>query len=180
MPIIRLAAERDLPAITDLMRWAAEETTATFTIHPRSLEEWSGKWQRSRAFYPWLVASEGDQFLGFAKSSPFRDNDAYAWTAEVSVYVRPEHHGKGIARDLYSRLFSQLHLQGYFAAVAVVTSENEGSIRFHERIGMKRTGTLSEVGFKFDRKLGIVFFELALQDSFQKPGPILSVAEAAG
>ena len=180
MTTVRAAAENDLPAITDLMRWAAEETTATFTIHPRSLEEWSTKWQRSRAFYPWLVATAGDEFLGFAKASPFRDNDAYAWTVEVSVYVRPEHHGKGIARELYSRLFSQLHLQGYFAAVAVVTSENEGSILFHERVGMKRAGTLAEVGYKFDRKLGIVMFELALQDSFQKPGPILSVAEAGG
>lgn len=180
MTTLRAATESDFVAIAELMRWAAEETTATFTIHPRSVEDWVKKWQRSRDFYPWLVAVAGDEFLGFAKASPFRDNDAYAWTVEVSVYVRPQHQTQGIAKQLYSQLFARLHLQGYYTAVAVVTGDNEVSLRFHERIGMRRAGELKQVGYKFDRLVGVVLFELALQDSFQKPGPILTVAEAGG
>lgn len=177
MPEIRLAQERDLAAITDIMRWATEETLATFTIHVRSVADYRAKWEKSRAFYPWLVAVEGDLVLGFAKAGSFRENDAYAHTVEVSVYLRPEHQRLGLGRKLYDRLFAILHLQGYHHLVAVVTSANQGSIDFHERIGMKRAGTIEGCGWKFDRFVGIALLEMRIQDDHQKPGAILGVAE---
>jgi L-amino acid N-acyltransferase YncA len=179
MPTIRLAEERDFPAITAIMKWATEETLATFTIHPRDEAFFRAKWEKTRQFYPWLVATEGDQVLGFAKAGSFRDNDAYSHCAEVSVYLAPANQRRGIGAKLYERLFALLHLQGFHQLIAIVTSANEDSIRFHERIGMKRVGAIADCGWKFDRFLGITILELRIQDAHQKPGQILTVAEVA-
>ncbi len=183
MTEIRLATAEDIPAIAALMKWATEKTLATFTIVPRGAAEWLAKREKSRAFYPWLVAIEPGEdgvtpeVAGFAKAGAFRDNDAYAHTVEVSVYLWPRHHRKGIGRRLYDRLFAILHLQGYHQVVAIVTAENAESIAFHERIGMRNAGTLRRCGFKFDRFAGITFLEIAIQDDQQKPDRILSVAD---
>lgn len=175
---IRLATERDLEGIASILKWATEETTATFTIHPRSAAEVRAKWEKSKAFYPWLVGADESGVLGFAKAGSFRDNDAYAHTVEVGVYVRPEHQRRGLGRKLYDRLFATLHLQGFHQVVAIVTSDNLDSIAFHERFGMKRVGAISDCGWKFDRFLGITILEMRIQDDHQKPGRILTVEEA--
>lgn len=177
MTEIRFVEDRDIPAIASLMKWAAESTVATFTVFPEDESAWRARWIHTRALYPWLVAYEGDAMAGFAKAGPFREKDAYAYTVEPTVYVHPEHHGKGVGRKLYDRLFSLLHRQGYFTAIAVVTGGNAAAIAFHERVGMKRIGTLERVGWKFDRWQSIVFFELMLQDVQQQPGPILQVTQ---
>lgn len=177
MADIRLANDADIAAITDIMRIAAEESIATFTIHPLGEAEWRAKWEHSRAFFPWLVAVEQGEVLGFAKAGQFRDNDAYVYTVEVSVYLRRAHQKKGLGKQLYDRLFGLLHLQGYHRVIAVVVSENEDSIAFHERMGMARSGSIARIGWKFDRFLGITYLDMGLQDDHQMPGRILTVAE---
>jgi L-amino acid N-acyltransferase len=46
--------------------------------------------------------------------------------------------------------------------VAGVDAENEGSLRFHERLGFERVAHFKEVGFKFGRWLDLVFLERGL------------------
>ena len=51
---------------------------------------------------------------------------------------------------------------GKHVMVAGVDAENAGSIRFHERLGFERVGHLHEVGFKFGRRLDLVFLQRML------------------
>jgi phosphinothricin acetyltransferase len=46
--------------------------------------------------------------------------------------------------------------------MAGVDAENASSIRFHERLGFERVGHLREVGFKFGRRLDLVFLQRML------------------
>ena len=46
--------------------------------------------------------------------------------------------------------------------MAGVDADNAGSIRFHERLGFERVGHLREVGFKFGRRLDLVFLQRML------------------
>ncbi len=48
---------------------------------------------------------------------------------------------------------------GFHTLVALVTDENEASIRLAEKTGFRRTGTLEEVGFKFDRWLDVAVYQ---------------------
>jgi L-amino acid N-acyltransferase len=46
--------------------------------------------------------------------------------------------------------------------VGGVDAANEGSLRFHERLGFERVTPLREVGFKFNRWLDLVFVQRIL------------------
>ena len=86
--IIRWAEKSDLQSLVDIFNYEVLNVTASFSIRPRSLEErtvWFEQHDRGR--FPLIVAEEDKRAVGYASLSVYRDNDAYAATVELSVYV---------------------------------------------------------------------------------------------
>lgn len=148
---VRLAISDDLPAILAISNRAAAETAANFAVEPETLESWQRSFAETRDRYPWYVAtdSETGTLTGFAKASPWKGRCAYDYTAEVTVYVVPAHHRRGIGRALYERLFATLRGQGYRTVLAGIALPNPASVRLHESFGLTHLGTLERVGWKF-------------------------------
>jgi len=163
------AARADLEGILALANWAADNTTANFATSPESLDDWTASYDGTHQRYPWLVARESDRIVGFAKASPHRARGAYAWTAEVSVYVHPESHRRGVGRALYARLIPTLRDQGYVTLLAGITTSNPVSQRLHEVAGFVRCGTLRRAGWKFGQWHDVGWWELQLRDGAPKP-----------
>ncbi len=57
--------------------------------------------------------------------------------------------GAGVGSALYRALFARAREMGVAAIVAVVGTDNAGSVRLHERAGFALVGTAVEVGWKF-------------------------------
>src|SRR5688572_22026783 len=115
---VRLATRNDIPAILAISNWAAINTPANFAIEPETIQSWTESWDKTHQMYPWLVVEdETGDVIGFAKASPHKGRCAYAWTAEVSVYVHQEHHGCGIGSALYAKLIPILKSQGYVTLI---------------------------------------------------------------
>lgn len=51
----------------------------------------------------------------------------------------------------------------YATLVAGIDASNEGSIKMHERMGFEFSGVIKKVGFKFDKWLDLVFYQLDLK-----------------
>jgi putative acetyltransferase len=176
--LIDRATLDDVPAVLALANWAAEHTAANFATSPEPLADWVASWQGTHERYPWLVARQGGSVVGFAKASAHRARHAYDWTAEVSVYVDPAWHGRGVGRALYALLISTLRAQGYVTLLAGVVPPNPASERLHERAGFVRCGTYRRAGWKFSRWHDVVYFERHLWPAVVPPQPTCSVAEA--
>lgn len=173
---IRLATRDDLLPIVDISNWAAIHTPANFAIEPETLSSWMQSFDQTRAMYPWLVAVNNDnQVIGFAKASPHRGRCAYAWTAEVTVYIDHQHHRQGIGTALYELLMPLLKAQGYVTLIAGITVPNPASERLHETFGFKRCATFERVGWKFDQWHDVGYWELILTDG--PPAKIRPVAD---
>ena len=177
MVTIRLAAREDLPAVVALSNWAALHTTANFATEPEPEAQWVATWETTRAVHPWLVAVEGERVVGFAKSGPHRARGAYAWTAEVSVYVDAAVHGRGVGAALYGRLIPTLREQGYRLLLAGITMPNPASVRLHEKAGFVRCGTYHRVGWKNGAWHDVGYWELQLADGVEPPRPVRPVAD---
>jgi len=177
MPI-RLASAADLPAILEISNWAALNTPANFAVEPESLADWQRSWSETRERFPWLVAVEaGDRVVGFAKASSWKGRCAYHWTAETTVYVHPDHHGRGLGRALYARLIELLAAQGYRTLLGGITVPNEASVRLHESFGFRKVALLERVGWKFGQWHDVGYWELVLGEPSEAPKAIRPVSE---
>jgi phosphinothricin acetyltransferase len=177
---IRLAVFDDVQPILAISNDAAMTSPANFAIEPEPLEAWQSAWRSTNDRHPWLVAmDEAGTVIGFAKSSPWKARAAYAWAAEVSVYIRPDHHGRGIGKALYERVFDLLRAQGYHLAIGGITLPNPVSVRLHESFGMRHVGTFQRNGWKFGAWHDVGYWSMPLQPADVPPGPIRPVAEVA-
>ena len=98
---------------------------------------------------PWLVATRGDDVVGYAYASRHRARRAYRWSVEVSVYLREREQGRGTGRALYAELLGEVRSLGYAMALADITLPNASSVRLHEAMGFQPIGVFSSVGYKF-------------------------------
>src|SRR5688500_8403857 len=76
---------------------------ATFQTQAPSWEDWD----KAHVSNSRLVAIDHEQVVGWAALSPVSSRCVYAGVAEVSVYVDPAFHGKGIGKLLLHELIIQ-------------------------------------------------------------------------
>ncbi|GAB3939182.1 GNAT family N-acetyltransferase [Corynebacterium tapiri] len=164
---IREATEADVPNLTDINTWAVEETVATFVeVAPTEAER--AEWMRERQSRGWpvLVAYEGEEFLGYASYGEFRPASGYRHTLEHSIYVSPSTHGKGVGTALMRALIDAAQADPeVWDLIATVEGSNEASLRMHEKLGFVERGRLPGVGFKFGRRLDLVYLQLSTENT---------------
>jgi L-amino acid N-acyltransferase YncA len=113
---------------------------------------------------PYLVAEDEEgRVLGFAYASPFRPRAAYRYTAEESVYVHPNHIGRGVGKALVAEVIAICEAMGLRQLVAVIgDSANVGSRALHRSLGFTEIGIGRAFGFKHGRWVDIVQMQRAL------------------
>ena len=152
--LIRPARSEDFAAIVAITNHYIATTAIHFAYEPLAEADIRAMWERYRDRHPWLVtedaASTGGagRVVGYAKSGVWRDRAAYAWTAEVGLYIAPDARSKGIGTALYSALLAELVDRGFRSAVAGITLPNAASIALHEKLGFEHVGTFADAGWK--------------------------------
>jgi phosphinothricin acetyltransferase len=113
--------------------------------------------------FPVLAAvAAGGELQGFASYGVFRAWPAYKYTVEHSVYVAPEHRGKGLGKQLLRRIITEAEKQDYHVLVGCIDSRNAVSIAMHRTFGFQHVGTMQQVGFKFGDWLDLEFYQFIL------------------
>ncbi|WP_163370295.1 GNAT family N-acetyltransferase, partial [Escherichia coli] len=81
---------------------------------------------------PVLVSEEEGVVTGYASFGDWRACDGFRHTVEHSVYVHPDHQGKGIGRLLITELIKEARQIGKHVMVAGIEAQNRASIHLHE------------------------------------------------
>ena len=161
--VIRPAGEGDLPGITAIYNDAVANTTAIWNDQPVDLANRRGWFiARTAQGFPVLVAEEDALTVGYGSFGDFRPFEGYRFTVEHSVYVAEGVRRRGIASSLLAALEERARDLGKHVMVAGIASDNEASLRLHERFSFVETGRMPEVGFKFGRWLDLVLMQKAL------------------
>ena len=114
---IRLATEDDAGQMLEIYGPVVRDTIISFEEQPPSTEEFRGRIRTVLERVPWLVCDIDGHIAGYAYATPFRTRAGYRWSAELTVYVHPSHHRRGVGRALYTALLCCLAGQGYRTAV---------------------------------------------------------------
>ncbi|WP_071515273.1 GNAT family N-acetyltransferase [Geitlerinema sp. PCC 9228] len=160
--LIRPAIEKDLAAIGEIYNYYVLYSTATFAETPCSATEQEDWWQAHGDRYPVLVAEGDSDIVGWASLSPYIERCAYRFTAEVSIYIRPEMTGQGLGSCLLENLLDAGRKAGLHTVLAIITTESQSSLRLHAKAGFQEVGRLKQVGYKFDRWCDTAILQLLL------------------
>jgi L-amino acid N-acyltransferase len=159
----RQAERSDAEAIRAIYNPEVLESTVTFDLVPRSIEDQQAWLDEHSGGHPAIVATDADDnVLGFGSLSPYRPRAAYATTVEDSVYVRRDCRGSGVGAALLDELVRLGTAHGFHAAIARIVGNHEASIALHARCGFAEIGTEHEVGRKFGRWLDVVLMQRML------------------
>nr|WP_318381673.1 L-methionine sulfoximine/L-methionine sulfone acetyltransferase [uncultured Enterobacter sp.] len=160
---IRFACKEDCAAIAEIYNHAVLHTAAIWndtTVDVDNRIAWFEA--RTLAGYPVLVSEENGVVTGYASFGDWRAFDGFRHTVEHSVYVHPDHQGKGLGLTLMEHLIVEARRIGKHVMVAGIEAQNAASVHLHEKLGFITTGQMPQVGTKFGRWLDLTFMQLQL------------------
>ena len=115
---IRVAVDSDLAAIVDIYNAAIPTRTATAQLEPVTVEQQTPWFEAHGVRHPIWVACEDDAMAGWLSVTPWSDRTAYDATAEISVYLAPAFHKRGIGARLVRHAIAQAPLLGIDTLIA--------------------------------------------------------------
>ncbi len=143
--IIRDAVESDLPAIVAIYNAAIPGRLATADTEPiavSSRHAWFGQHDAAR---PLWVAAIDLAVAGWLSFQSFYGRPAYRATAEVSVYVSPDHQRRGIGRALLANAVDAAPRLELKTLLGFIFGHNEPSLRLFGEFGFQRWALLPRV-----------------------------------
>lgn len=169
---IRYAVKDDCAAIAAIYNHAVINTAAIWNDQTVDADNRIA-WFEARALlgYPVIVSEENGVVTGYASFGDWRAFDGFRHTVEHSVYVHPEHQGKGLGLALMERLIEEAKRIGKHVMVAGIEAQNQGSIHLHQKLGFTITGQMPQVGTKFGRWLDLTFMQLQLDNRSDPDAP---------
>jgi L-amino acid N-acyltransferase YncA len=159
MLTIRKATLEDLVAITEIYNEAILQTVATFDTEPKTIEEQTTWFVNHDSKHLILVAEQDGLVAGWASLSKWSDRCAYSDTAEISLYVKKEHHRKGIGRKLLKQIVKEGQKNGLHTLIARITEGNEPSVNLFKHERFELVGVMKEVGRKFGKLLDVYLMQ---------------------
>ena len=179
-----MATVADAPALREIYLPYVRTTAVTFELTDPSLEEFSERVRTTLERYPYIVAVDEDEIVGFAYAKAFRPRAAYLHSIETSIYMRMDYRGKGVGRRLYETLAKLLMLQNVYnmeACIAHCEPADEyvpaTSRLFHERLGFRLVGKFTKCAHKFGRWYDMIWMEKILGDHIANPDPFMPLPQ---
>ena len=92
-----------------------------------------------------IVAIENDRFIGIAAYSASRYPQMNGYGEIISIYLLPEHIGKGYGKSLLQTAINGLEELGFKDIFLWVLEDNRSARRFYERCGFACDGTSTDI-----------------------------------
>ena len=173
----RLADVSDTKEILDIYAPYITDTAITFEYDIPSIEEFRGRIEHISLEYPYVVCTYKDEIIGYAYAHRYGERAAFQWDVELSIYLDMNYKSLGIGKILYNKVIEILKLQNVQNIYACITSANDKSIKFHEKMGFEFIGIFKDTGYKFDSWYGVNWMGIAVGDINEKPEPVKMINE---
>ncbi|MDK2807948.1 MAG: hypothetical protein PWP24_682 [Clostridiales bacterium] len=177
---IRFAKPEDTPSLLSIYNPFIEHTNVSFEYKKLTLDEFQARITGIQSKFPFLVVDVDGVLAGYAYTSSFHPRAAYAWDCDISIYIDSPFQKRGLGELLYHALFSLMKEMDYYNIYALVSSENTGSLHFHETMGFLVEGHHEMAGYKFGKWIGVTRLVKRIGDFSIPPKPVKSINEIDG
>lgn len=155
---IRLAESNDLPAIVEVYNLSIPGRLATADTEPVTVEsriEWFNAHTGNR---PLFVVELQGIIIAFLSFKSFYGRPAYSITAEIGIYIHPDHQKKGLGKILLQKAIDispELKLENL---LGFIFGHNEPSIKLFKSFGFTEWGNLKDVGKMDGKYVDLIIF----------------------
>ncbi|MCA6066472.1 N-acetyltransferase family protein [Chryseobacterium sp. RG1] len=94
----------------------------------------------------WVLENETNEVVGWCALKPVSKREVYKGVAEVSIYFEDNYQGKGLGSVLLKKMILDSENHGFWTLQANIFSENEASLRFHQKNGFRIVGMRKKLG----------------------------------
>jgi len=131
-------------------------TTASFHTRQPTREEMRELVFFENDRYKTFVLLDGQELCGYVFLAQHKKREAYDATAEVSVYLKPCHIGKGLGSLCLRHIEAYALTRNLHVLIATICGQNEASLGLFTSNGYEKCAHYKEVGEKFGQWLDIV------------------------
>lgn len=173
----RMADVSDAEELLSIYRPYVTDTAITFEYEVPSVEEFKNRIKETLEGYPYIVCEYKDKIVGYAYAHRYGERAAFQWDVELSIYLDMNYKSLGIGKILYNKVIEILKLQNVQNIYACITSANDKSIKFHEKMGFEFIGIFKDTGYKFDKWYDITWFGMRVKDKNEKPAKVKNIKD---
>jgi phosphinothricin acetyltransferase len=161
--MIRSAQPGDADRLCAIYNHYILTSVATFEEEVVSVEDMRQRVEEAQKHFFWLVYEDGGGVAAYAYAGKWKARAAYRHSVELSVYVSPERHGRGIGKALYAELLRRLRDTDVHSVIGGVAGNNAASFALHLSFGFEQVAQFREVGHKFGQWIDVTYFQLILR-----------------
>ena len=154
--------EEDLDIVKEIYDYYILNSTYTFHTEPLSVQQLKEIIPTGHPRYKSFLIKYDGSIAGYCYISQYKKKQAYYRTAEITIYLKPEYNGKGIGRQTVKMLEKVAGDVGIFVLIAIMSGDNDRSIKLFEACGYEKCAHLRKVGEKFNRILDVFAYQKIL------------------
>lgn len=142
----RNAILNDLAEIVDIYNSTIASRMVTADTHPVSVES-RKKWfeEHNEHRRPLWVIEDNNTIIGWVSFQSFYGRPAYDATAEISIYLHPDHRGNGIGKKALQHAINACPSLNIKTLLGYIFAHNEPSLRLFRSLGFSDWATLPDI-----------------------------------
>lgn len=140
---IREMVPNDEVRVLEIFQQGIDGKMATFDTELPSAGAWNDSYLNDCR---WVVENEDNLVIGWCALKPTSKRACFRGVAEVSIYFDANYRDKGLGTLLLKKLILDSESHGYWTLQSNIFTENEASIRFHQKNGFRTVGVRKKVG----------------------------------
>lgn len=139
---LRPLKKDDWPSVAEIYKQGIITGNTTFE---KDIPTWDA-WDSTHFKMCRIVATVGEEIVGWAALTKVSGRCIYAGVAEVSVYVASLYKGQKVGTKLLESLISESEQKGFWTLQAGIFPENIASLKLHKNLGFRKVGFREKIG----------------------------------
>jgi L-amino acid N-acyltransferase YncA len=155
-------ADQHRTAVINIFNYYIANSFAAYPEESVSYEFFDHFLDMTRGYPAVVIKDQTETIVGFAFLHAYRPGSTFHRVAEITYFILPEHTGKGIGTAVLRQFKPAAREKGIDTLLANISSQNEGSLRFHRKCDFEECGRFRGIGRKFGEDFDVVWMQIVL------------------
>jgi phosphinothricin acetyltransferase len=165
---VRPLADDDFPRVCEIYNYAVRHTVATLDTQEKTVAEMRVRLSSHGKRYSVVGVDVDGQLAGYGHLSPFAARGGYLASAEISIYVAPEHWKYGIGMTLCAWVTECAGANGFTTVISFISAGNVAAQKMVTTLGYVYTGVIERVGYKLGQLVDMEIYQRVFHDNLAR------------